>query len=158
MQVANITVDTTQGDAKATVVAKARVLHMKREWNQRVDRLASSGLQQETGTIVTSDSKIQELISLNRLEELMVPERPDRVVEMVAITRSMFKRRRRLGVLRKEVVHQIRIERIKQAQEEEGWIANVKKYLTGNVTQMSEKMRRCVIGLLQIMRWTRAGC
>ena len=57
---------------------------------------------------------------------------------MAAITRSTFQRRRRPEVLLKEVVQKILIERIKQAQEEEDWIANVKKYLNGNVIDMSE--------------------
>ena len=56
------------------------------------------------------------------------------MIKMAAITRSALKRRRRTEVLREVVVQHIRIERIKQAQEEEGWIANVKKYLVGNVT------------------------
>ena len=86
-----------------------------------------------------SDSEIQDLISLNRWDASLLSERPDRVVKMDAITRSTLRSRRWPGVLHEEVVQQIRIDRIKQAQEEEGWIANVKKYLTGNVTQMSEE-------------------
>ena len=88
-------------------------IHMKREWNQSADRLARSALQQGTGTIVTPESEIQDLISLNRLEKLIVPETADRVVKMAAITRSTLQRRRRPEVLHKEVVQQIRIERIK---------------------------------------------
>ena len=42
-------------------------------------------------------------------------------------------------MLHKEVVQQIRIERINLAQEEEGWIANLKKYLNGNGTQMNDE-------------------
>ena len=38
-----------------------------------------------------------------------------------------------------EVVQQIRIERIKQAKEEEGWIAYLKNFLVGSVTQMSDE-------------------
>ena len=82
---------------------------MKREWNQRADRLASLSLQQETGMIVISDSEMQDLISLNRLDELNVPERPDRVIKMAAITRSTLRRRTRPEVLHEEVVQQIRI-------------------------------------------------
>ena len=42
-------------------------------------------------------------------------------------------------MLREEVVQQIRVERIKWAQEEEGWIANVTEYLVGNVTQIIDE-------------------
>ena len=37
---------------------------------------------------VTSDIEMQDSISLNRLDELIVPENPDRVVMMDAITQS----------------------------------------------------------------------
>ena len=77
-------------------------------------------MQHDTGAIVISDSEIQDLISLNRLDALIVPERPDQVVKMVSITRSTLRRRRRPEVIHEEVVQAIWIERIKQAQEEEG--------------------------------------
>ena len=37
------------------------------------------------------------------------------------------------------MIQQIRIKLIKQAQEEESWIANMKGYMIGNVTHMSDK-------------------
>ena len=40
-------------------------------------------------------------------------------------------------MLHEEVVQQIRFELIKKAQENEGSIANLKKYLFGKMTQMS---------------------
>ena len=133
-------------------------LNMKREWNQSADQLASSALQQDTGTVVISDSERQDLVSLNRLDELIVPNRPDQVVKMATITRSTSRSRGRPQVICDEVVQQIRIERIKQAQEEEGWIANLKNFLVGSVTQMSEEDAKCILGLLQIMKWTRTAC
>ena len=39
--------------------------------------------------------------------------------------------------LREEVVQQIRIGRIKQAQDEENWIYNLKIYLVGDVAKLS---------------------
>ena len=42
-------------------------------------------------------------------------------------------------MLREEVVQQIRIKRIKRAQEEDGLIANVNNYLAGNVTQENDE-------------------
>lgn len=50
-------------------------LHMKRDWNQSGDRLASTALQYEKGMRVTSNQDLQDLISLNRLDELLTPER-----------------------------------------------------------------------------------
>ena len=42
-------------------------LHMKRDWNQSADRLASEALRQEKGTVVVSDQERQDLITLNRI-------------------------------------------------------------------------------------------
>ena len=77
------------------------------------DRLASSALQQGTCTIVTSYSEIQDLISLNRLEKLIIPETADRVVKISAITRSTLQRRRRPEVLHEEAVQDIQVDRTK---------------------------------------------
>ena len=99
---------------------KHEFLHINQEWKQRPNRLASSVLQQETDTIATSDSEMQDLVSLNRLYELIVPEKADQVVKMAAINRSVLGRRRRPKVLREEVVQHIRIDRIKHSQEEGG--------------------------------------
>ena len=78
---------------------KHEFLHMKREWNQSADRLASAALQQEKGVIVNLDQELQELISLNRLHELLLPERTDCVVKMMAITRFARRRRQQPEVL-----------------------------------------------------------
>ena len=86
---------------------------MKREWNQSADRLASAALQHEKGAIVNSDQELQDLMSLNQLQKLNLPERTDQVVKMMAITRSARQRRQQPEFLQEEVVQQMRIERIK---------------------------------------------
>lgn len=63
-------------------------LHVKRDWNQSADRLASEALQKEKGKIVVSNQDCQDLTTLNRLDELLMAQRVDRVVRMAAITRS----------------------------------------------------------------------
>ena len=68
-------------------------LHMKREWNQSADRLESAALQHEKGAIVNSDQELHELMLLNRLQELILPESTDQVVKLMAITRSARRRR-----------------------------------------------------------------
>ena len=57
---------TTQGNAKILAVPKHEFLHRKREWNQSANRLASTSLQQETGTSITSESDMQDLVSLDQ--------------------------------------------------------------------------------------------
>uniref|UniRef100_A0AAV1UK23 Integrase catalytic domain-containing protein n=1 Tax=Peronospora matthiolae TaxID=2874970 RepID=A0AAV1UK23_9STRA len=112
-------------------------LHMKRDWNQSADRLASEALQQEKGTVVFSDQERQDLITLNRLNELLLPERVGRAVKVTAITRSAQRRRCQPRILQEEVVRQIRIGRIKQAQDEESWISSLKTYLVGDMAKLS---------------------
>lgn len=54
-------------------------LHMKPEWNQSAGRLSSAALQHGKGAIVNSDQELQDLMSLNRLQELILPEKTDQV-------------------------------------------------------------------------------
>ena len=108
-------------------------LHMKREWNQSADRLASEALQREKGVTDVTEQERQNLITLNRLDELLLPNQTDRVVKVAAITRSAARRHCQPEVLQEEVVQQVRIDRIRQAQDEERWIASLKTYLIGDV-------------------------
>ena len=66
-----------------------------------------------------SDQERQDLITLNRLNELLLPERVDRAVPVAAITRTAQRRRCQPRILQEEVMQQIRSGRIKQAQDEE---------------------------------------
>ena len=111
--------------------------HMKRDWNQSADRLASKALQQEQGSIALSNQDRHNLCSLNRLDELLTPKSVDQVVKIAAVTRSAGKRRRSPEVLQEKFVRQVIIEGIKQAQEEEKWIANLKEFLIGDITKLS---------------------
>ena len=56
---------------------------------------------------------------LNRLDKLLTPKRTDQIIRMAAITRSADRRRQPPEPMREAIVQQIRIERIKQAQERE---------------------------------------
>ena len=40
------------------------------------------------------------------------------------------------GVIQEEIVHMIKIQRIVQAQDEERWIFNLKKYLNGDISSL----------------------
>ena len=81
------------------------------------------------------------------MDELLTPGNKEEVIKVAAITRSAMRRRREPELLQEEVVQRIRIERIKQAQEEEVWIRNLKLYLTGDPAQLSaaeEKTTACI--------------
>ena len=117
-------------------------LHTRRDWNQSADRLASEVLQREKRTSVISDPDRQDLVTLNRLHELLLPERVDRTVRVTGITRSSGRRRCRPEILQEEFVQRVRIGRIKQAQDEEAWISDLKAYLTGEVAGLSASEAR----------------
>ena len=89
-----------------------------------------------------SEEKRQELMTLNRLEELVKPKDLSQMVKVSAIARVTS--RRQPEALREEFVQRMRMERIRQAQEEEDWIAKLKIYLTGDVTTLNaEDMKKC---------------
>ena len=92
---------------------------MKRDWNQRADRLASESLQQKKGRYVAIEEDQENLTNLNRLYELITAGNTEEVVKVAAITRSAARRRQESEMLQEEVVQRIRIEHIKQAQDEE---------------------------------------
>ncbi|KAE8973361.1 hypothetical protein PF011_g25284 [Phytophthora fragariae] len=102
--------------------------------------LAGAALQRQAGVEVEEDSDFENLVTLNRLEEILVAkeaeEHPSAKVSPVA-TRTTGDSRSRPAVLQEEVVRDLRIGRIKQAQDEEVWIAGLKKYLLGAVHDLS---------------------
>ena len=74
----------------------------------------------------------------------MTPKSVDQVVKIAAVTRSAVMRRRSPEVLQEGFVRQVRIERIKQAQEEEKSIAKLKEFLIGDITKVSiEEAKLC---------------
>lgn len=73
---------------------------------------------------------------LNRLDELLLPSQEDQVVKVNAITRSAVRRRCQPEILQEVIVQQVRLECVKQTQEEDKWIADLKTYLIGDVAKL----------------------
>uniref|UniRef100_A0AAV1UR94 Reverse transcriptase n=1 Tax=Peronospora matthiolae TaxID=2874970 RepID=A0AAV1UR94_9STRA len=111
-------------------------LHMKREWNQSADRLASTALQSEKGRTVVAEEDRQDLMTLNRLDELLKPKQDGQLARVTAIARSARRIRHEPEVIQEEIVQRIRIQRIVQAQDEQRWIVNLKTYLSGDVSNL----------------------
>jgi ribonuclease HI/transposase InsO family protein len=112
-------------------------LHMKRDWNQSADRLASAALQREVGKVVTSEEEIGDMITLNKLDEFLKPKPTEIVAQVAAITRSARRTRQPAEALQETLVQRMRINRIRQAQDEEVWITNLKAYLKGDVCDLT---------------------
>ncbi|OWY95767.1 LOW QUALITY PROTEIN: reverse transcriptase [Phytophthora megakarya] len=120
------------------------LLHVKRDWNGSADSLAGAALQQQCGIEIESDAEIQDLMTLNRLDEVLIVKVEVETVRVsVVTTRS---KARRVGSdpdsLREEVVRELRIERIRQAQDEESWIMGLKKHLAGEIRDLTREEAR----------------
>ncbi|OWY97656.1 reverse transcriptase [Phytophthora megakarya] len=94
--------------------------------------LAGAALQRQCGIEIESDAEIQDLITLNRLDETLIVKAEEETVQVSAVTtrskaRSGVRTGSDPGSLREEVVRELRIERIRQAQDEESWIMGLKK-------------------------------
>eukprot|EP00644_Phytophthora_capsici_P011299 jgi/Phyca11/110676/e_gw1.18.312.1 len=124
---------------------KHEFLHVKREWNQSADKLANAALQQESGEVITSDADRQDLITINRLDEILRPKEHDAAVHVSAVTRAAGRRRQvQPEILQEAIVQQMRVQRIIQAQDEEVWIVHMKAYLRGDVINLSaEDAKAC---------------
>ena len=65
-----------------------------------------------------------------------MPAGNDQVIKMVPITRSTMRRCRGFTSIQEDVIQQMRLDRKKQAQDEESWIDNLKLDLVGDVTEL----------------------
>ncbi|POM78632.1 LOW QUALITY PROTEIN: Reverse transcriptase [Phytophthora palmivora] len=106
-------------------------LHMKRDWNQSADSLASAALRRESGVVIATEN----LMILNRLDELLKAKDDAAIVKIAAVTRS--RKNCRPQVLQEEIVQRMRMERIRRAQVEEKWIVDLKVYLRGDVLDLT---------------------
>ncbi|KAE9264156.1 hypothetical protein PR003_g32896, partial [Phytophthora rubi] len=159
------------------------LFHVRRDWNASADMLAGQALQRQGGRNVHSPEEIQDLKTLNRLEEVIRPRTssPEMAApanldaknldaedgdagtrdiddpagnatdagrgktQVLAVTtrsaaaRTTTRRSRPLEVLEELVVQRLRLDRIRAAQDEEVWIVNLKKYLRGDVGDLSRR-------------------
>ncbi|POM58658.1 LOW QUALITY PROTEIN: Reverse transcriptase [Phytophthora palmivora] len=110
-------------------------LHMKRDWNQSADSLASAALRRESGVVIVTEEERQDLVTLNRLDELLIAKDDAATVKIAAVTSSRKKCRPQM--LQEEIVQRMRMERISRAQDEEKWIGDLKAYLRGDVQDLT---------------------
>ncbi|POM68986.1 Reverse transcriptase [Phytophthora palmivora] len=93
-------------------------LHMKRDWDQSADSLASAALRRESGVVIATEEDRQDLMTLTRLDELLIAKDDAATVKIAAITRS--------------------------PQDEEKWIVDLKAYLRGDVQDLtSAEAKNC---------------
>ncbi|POM75143.1 Reverse transcriptase [Phytophthora palmivora] len=120
------------------------LVHVKRDWNGSADSLTSAALQRQGAAEIESDECKQDLITLNRLGEVLVIKKADQVAQITAVVtqsspRSTIRTTSDPQSLREEVVRDLRIDRIRQAQDEEAWISGLKKYLNGDLQDLTQQ-------------------
>ncbi|KAI9989987.1 hypothetical protein PInf_020293 [Phytophthora infestans] len=89
------------------------LVHVKRDWNASADSLASAALRNQCGVEVEREAERQDLVTLNRLDEVVI--------------------------LEETFVKRVRIGRILKTQDEKAWILGLKKYLMGDVRDLSRE-------------------
>ncbi|OWZ23670.1 LOW QUALITY PROTEIN: reverse transcriptase [Phytophthora megakarya] len=107
------------------------LVHVKWDWNGSTDSLTSAALQRQCGAEIETDTEVQDLITFKRLEDKFAVKTEDATVQISAIKDKIWReiRIQPPPVLCEEVIRELRIERIRQAQDEEAWIHCLKKYL-----------------------------
>ncbi|OWZ10888.1 reverse transcriptase [Phytophthora megakarya] len=109
------------------------LLHVKRDWNGSADRLASAATQRQCAI-----EEIQDLVTLNRLDEILIVKIEDEI-EQISAPRSGARIGSDPDSLREEGVRELRIERIRQAQDEESWIMGLRKCLVGEIRDLTQE-------------------
>ncbi|OWZ07285.1 reverse transcriptase [Phytophthora megakarya] len=84
------------------------------------------------------DARYQDLVTLIRLDEILIPKTENPVMRVAAVTTRAGRARSPAGVMQEDLIREIRVDRIKQAQEEEVWIAGMKKYLSGSIADLAQ--------------------
>ncbi|OWY90643.1 hypothetical protein PHMEG_00041144, partial [Phytophthora megakarya] len=104
--------------------------------------LASAALKRQGWIEVQEVSGYRELDTLNRLDEILILKTENPVVRVAAVTTRAGRARSPAGVMQEDRIREIRVDRIKQAQEEEVWIVGMKKYLSGSITDLTQAEAR----------------
>ncbi|OWZ06147.1 reverse transcriptase [Phytophthora megakarya] len=118
------------------------LLHVDLASLSTADSLASDALQRQCGIEIESDAEIQELLTLNRLDEVLIVKVEEEIVRVSAVTtRSKARSGVRVGsdpdALREEGVRELRIERIRQVVD-----MGLKKYLIGEIRDLTQEEAR----------------
>ena len=112
--------------------------------DQSADRLASTALHRQEGVETVPNEERPDLEVINRLSELLVPKDKSPSVKLLAVTRARVPIRISGETMNEEVVQRLRVDRIRKAQEEEGWMRDLKAYLNGDWGDLSvESARSC---------------
>ncbi|GMF35715.1 unnamed protein product [Phytophthora fragariaefolia] len=142
---------------------RRELFHVRRDCNASADILDGQDLQCQDGLDITGPDEIQSLRTLNRLGEVIRPrtDRPEtsgpewpttpsadagwttapiRPVTTRAVSaHAAAPRTRTPEALQELVVQRLRLDRVRTAQDQERWIANLKRYMCGELGSLSKR-------------------
>jgi ribonuclease HI len=100
------------------------LFHVK--WNASADSLASAALQREGGVVLTEDQGREDLVMLNRLPKIRTTATNDTTLKIAAMATRSRRSVSNPRVLQEEAARRLSIDLIRQSQDKEQWIANLK--------------------------------
>ncbi|OWY95484.1 LOW QUALITY PROTEIN: reverse transcriptase, partial [Phytophthora megakarya] len=127
---------------RLVICGDSNLVIRQRDWNGSADSLASAALQRQRGIEVLETPEYQDLVTVNRLDEILIPKTENPVVRVAAVTTRAGRARSPAGVMDEGLIREIRVDRIKQAQEEKVWVAGMKKYLSGSIAGLTQAEAR----------------
>ncbi|GMF21907.1 unnamed protein product [Phytophthora lilii] len=139
-----------EGPRSASDLAKSRVGTCQAgvgtcqaRWNGSANSLASAALQRQGGAEIIEDSDRQDLVTLNRLDDILIVRTEDPITQVLPVmTRSKATPRSKPRVLQEGFVRELRIDRFRKAQDEEIWIVGLNMYLKGDVGDLDQEEAR----------------
>ncbi|OWZ15796.1 hypothetical protein PHMEG_00010500 [Phytophthora megakarya] len=118
---------------RARIRLDHELVQVKRDWNGSGASLASTALQLQCGVEFETDGEIQDLITLNRLDEILIAKSEALTVQFAAVTtRSKTRSGVRSGSNSRVLCEEA-------AQGEEAWIYGLKNYLAGKARDLTQE-------------------
>ena len=98
------------------------ILHVKRDWNQSADQLASTALHQNGGIKSVPSEERPGLEAINLLLELLIPKDSNLPTKKLSVIWSRSPNMISGEIVQEEVVQRLPVDRIQKTQEEESWV------------------------------------
>lgn len=90
---------------------QTELVYVKRGWNGSADLLAGMALQRQSGTRVNTDEEREDLVALNRLDEIVSSKPQKNLPPIAAVTTRSRARTRRTEAIDEAVVQRMRLGR-----------------------------------------------
>jgi ribonuclease HI len=113
------------------------LVHVKREHDVAADHITAKVMQREEGAVIQA-AEFEDLRTLNRLQESLIADPGESESKAVAVTTRRDTQRRR-SIEDFLVLRDVRAYRIRQAQDEEKWIYDLKRFILGEIHDLTRE-------------------